>query len=421
MFNQLYSAATLAASVPLYPLFLSRARGRARIGERYGYWSLNLEDCLWIHGASVGEMNGLTPVMRAIKHAAPGLPLLATATSVTGLEKAAPVSDVQRLLPFDSQLYLSRALARVRPRAFVFAETELWPGLLNYLRQREVPRLLVNARMSDHSFPRYRMLKPIVQPLLSGLDQILVSDQISEERFLALGAPRERVLVVGNAKYDLSPALTAPDEINKLRRWLFSEEWPILVLASLRPGEEEVWFTALSRAYAAGANLNVIIGPRHQEKFAFFAERLDAFGLKFIRRSEASAEGPAASGVPILLLDTMGELNRMFAVADAAFVGATLIPIGGHNPLEPAMYGACPVLGPYTQNVSDITDSLQRAGALIRIGSEADIAEVIELVVDRSDALREKGARAKQVWQQYCGATSRIVAKILPFLQRKAS
>ena len=416
MLNALYSASVFAGSLPLYPLFMLGSRGRLRISERYGDWRLTLPDCIWFHGASLGEMNGLLPLMKAVRTGFAQLPILASATSTTGLERAQLGSDHQRLLPLDSTVYLKRALRDIYPRALVFGETELWPGLIGYLSSRGVPMLLVNARISDHTFPRYRLMRPVLGPLLSKLQMVLASDQQSAERFEIMGVPKGKLVVTGNSKYDLVPVLSDQDAIAEFRKSFFENDAPVLVLASLRPGEEQYWFPALQHAREHDLTLNVIVAPRHAEKFQFFADSLASHGLPFVRRSEKQNAALGRSG--IVLLDTLGELSRVFAFAQAAFVGATLVEIGGHNPLEPAMYGACPVLGPHTANIRDIAGRLDKAEAVTKVRSTQDIIQFMERLASRDGAIRERGERAKAVWSECCGATARIAGYVKPFIER---
>lgn len=412
--RNLYGALTLAASFPLSLIMLASRRGRSRLKERFGLWSLSLPECLWFHGASLGEINGLVPLMNRFKAQYPTLPILVTATSISGLERAAGSADYVRLLPFDNSLWLKLAMRDVKPRALVFAETELWPCLIDEVAACSVPLYLVNARISDFSYSRYKAMRKLLEPGLKKISLILTANEVSRLRFIELGAVPDRVKVAGNAKYDIKPLVASSEEALKLRRLFFSDDHPTLVLGSLRPGEEDVWFPALKAALQSGAKLNVVVAPRHQEKFDFFASRLNQVGLKFERWSERQVAGcrQAANGKTIILLDTLGDLSRVYSFADASFIGATLVPIGGHNPLEPAPYRSCLVLGPYVNNVADIVELLKEQGGCYAVKNSQDVKDFLSRFCARDEELKLIGSKAFEVWQSMAGAVDRIMAHL---------
>ena len=418
--RNLYGAATFAASLPVFPILLLRRRSRERLGERYGGWNLKLSDCLWFHGASVGEVNGLLPVIKRVHELSPQLPLLMSAMTVTGLERARPQVAHTRLLPLDVPIWIRRALGGVQPRALDFSETELWPCLVEYLAQRTVPMFLVNARISDYSFDRYKRMRGLLSPLLTKLNAILVSSQQAAERFTSLGADPARIEVTGNAKYDVKPALSAADDILRLRRRFFADDQPLLVLGSLRPDEEKIWFPLIKKAQQELGSLQVVVAPRHKEKFDYFGQALQSLGIAFRRWSgEKDGGGPAQpNAASVVLLDTMGDLNAVYALADVAFVGGTLVNIGGHNPLEPAAYGACVALGPSTANVADVVVALREKDALISVSDDDSVWKLLQRLALRDAALKQIGQRGQEVWRTFTGATERIVQCLEPILRK---
>ncbi len=416
MIRKLYGLMTFLASAPIFLLMLTRERGRARIFERFGKWGLELNDCIWFHGASMGEINGLLPVIKKMKEAQPTLPILVTATSVTGLEKAKEAANYVRLLPLDNPFWLQIALKKISPRAFVFSETEIWPALLDYLFGRKIPMLLVNARISDKSWPSYQKMQGLVAPSLKQLSAILVSSQQSADRFQALGAKPESIEVLGNAKYDVKPSISSAEEAYKLRQRFFSNGAPVLVLGSVRPEEEESWFGAVKKANAGSdGGVNLVLAPRHKEKFTYFEEALKRFAIDYVKwsqiRDSQSADVPG--GRRVVFLDTMGELGAVYSIADVAFVGATLVNIGGHNPLEPAAYGACVVMGPYVQNVSDVLTAMKEKDACIQIQSGEEVEGIVGRMCRNDPTLKEIGGRGKAVWESYRGASDKILDRIM--------
>lgn len=402
---RLYSIATFVISLLLFPLFLLRARGRARLLERYGRWNLELDDCIWFHGASVGEINGLLPIIARVRGKFPGLPVLLTATSVTGLNRGQGRVDYLRLVPFDNAWWIRRALDHIQPRAFVFGESEMWPALLDYLQHRRIRRYLVNARISEATAARYRTMGVWLRPMVRELDLICAASETYAARFVGLGAAPEKVFAIGNAKYDQEAPLTTEEVRATVRAELAPRPEPVLVLGSLRPGEEAFWFDALRQFNeSAEAIVQVIVAPRHSEKFEYFAKELTKRGIRFSRRSEGAP--PTES---VLLLDSLGELLKAYSIADAAFVGATLVDLGGHNPLEPAMFGACVALGPYTDNVADVMEALFNEQAYVPMRDTRDILEFIRRVARRDPTLSAMGARAQTVWHSFRGASQRVL------------
>lgn len=397
----LYHLLGLLVSLLLAPLFLLTARGRRHFGHRLGGWHLKTGRYLWLHGASAGEVTGLLPLVHRLRREFPELKLLLTATSTTGLDQGAQFVDETRLLPFDHPLWIERALGGVRLAGVVIAETEIWPALLQVLRDRDVPVWFVNCRISDHTVAHYRWFRPLLGPLLNTGRSFLVSNEIAATRFEALGVLPRKLQVVGNMKYDRLPSFAAQSEREQYRAgFLFRPSLPVVVLGSLRPGEEEFWFPPLAECQE---KIDIIVAPRHKEKVEYFEAALRKAGIEYTLRSRSGA----ATGC--VVLDTFGELERCYALADLAFIGATLVPIGGHNPLEAAAYGVPVVVGPYTSNISDVTDSLRSAGGVFEVRSSADVRALLTTLVLRPDELRQVGRKGAAVWEhEYRGATERV-------------
>lgn len=414
LFKVGYSLATLVASPLLVPFFCLKPRGRMRLRERFGAWDLDLSECLWFHGASLGEINGIIPLIELAKRKWPGLAVLVTATSLTGLERAKEVANEVRLLPLDHPWWIKRALQRINPRVFVFGETEIWPALIQELSNRNVPMYMVNARISDKSYGSYNLFRPFLKFLFSKLESIAVADEVSKQRFLALGAETGKVYLAGNAKYDRAPSITSVAERVALKQTVFDNAYPVLVLGSLRPNEETYWFPAIAHILNSGAKLNIVVAPRHREKFEYFAQALTRFCLPFKRRSEVGAGGNlgSANTAEVLLLDTLGELERFYSMANMAFIGGTLENLGGHNPLEAAAYGACIVLGPHVQNIRELASQLESTNAVIMVQSEQDIERALQGLQAGEKYIVETGGRAQELCKKHQGAGARIVEMI---------
>jgi len=358
----------------------------------------------------------MLPVIGKCRSRFPDQKILLTATSSTGLEKAAGSADYLRLLPFDHPLWLQKALRRVRPRIFIFGETELWPNLLDRLAEGKIPMLLVNGRLSEFSQRYYKLLRPLYQKCLEKLTAIFALNDKYRLRFLELGVEPDRVKVTGNAKYDSRPSVQAQSDAALLKARFFSDNAPVIVLGSFRPGEETFWFPVLSAGFKAGAVLNVVVAPRHNEKVRYFAERLQLAGLEFELWSALKSRG-APGAARIVLLDTMGELEPSYSFANLAFVGGTLVEgIGGHNPLEAAAYGVPLAAGPHCENIDDVVAALSAAGAMLFIEQPEDVNKLIERVCAADEDLRRAGARARAVWDRHTGAGEVIVNQIAALL-----
>ena len=393
---------------------LASRRGRARYGERFGGWETVPGSPWWFHGASVGEVQGLLPLLRLVRERYPGERLLLTGTSVTGLERGAGAVDYTRIIPIDSPPLVRRAVSRVSPSRLIISETELWPELLAQVMSRGVPTAIVNGRISDYTMTWYRRLRSIFAPLISRCSVICVPDEEQRARYLEMGAVPERLVVTGHTKYDSEPRHAGDARRVELRVKFFSSSTDrsrILVLGSVRPEEEGWWMDACQRAWSQGQDLRLIVAPRHQEKVGYFIQKLMERGVPFGLWSERASTPSAPERV--LLLDTMGLLEEAYAAADLAFVGATLVDIGGHNPLEPAMYGVPVCVGPHIAVIRTIVEEMEGVGGILRVSSTQDIERVVQQLTKSDSALRETGHAGQQVWQRHRGAAERVLQQVV--------
>lgn len=409
----MYSAAMLSAPALVLPPFMFFKRGRERMSERLGFWNLDFDRSIWVHGASLGEMIGLANIAREIKTALGDIPVVASATSPSGLPKAAQFAEAVRLLPFDSPLYYRRVLERLNARAFIFGETELWPNLLQSLSEKGVPTFLVNARLSDGAFRNYSTFKGVVKPAVSALTHVFAATEEAREKLTSLGVESDRISVVANTKYDIEQKeLLEPDQKRILSRTLFAEDHPIVCLSSLRPGEEDDLFAAIAMLEKDGQKRNYLIAPRHSEKFDFFDARLRTFSLPFERRSKTKS----ATQTRFLLLDTIGELTSVMPAADLVFVGGTFRDFGGHNPLEAAALRIAPVIGPYRSNIRDVSELLESSHALFSPKSVHEIAAVLRTMGNEDH--HRVSSNAKKVADSLKGSSAWIVGRIIPYIKQ---
>jgi len=415
----------------------------SNLGERLGFsfpalanLPANSTGAIWIHAVSVGEaLSGIT-LARRLKETYPHRPLIISTTTQTGQALARdrmPFADAVIYFPLDWAFCVRRALNAVRPSVVLVLETEIWPNFLREAGRRKIPVLFVSGRISDRSFARYQrylgvfgfFLRPFLGNALSNASAFLMQSEKDAQRVRAMGATADRVLISGNLKYDLE--LPAP---TPLSNWLAAEikrsgRSPIIVAGSVVATEEPHALIAFGTLQGEYPKALLVLAPRKPECFDEAAEFIDESHRKFIRRSQLPIAGPSQSqavhppdnstipsDVTVLLIDSIGELASLYALADGAFVGGSLVSSGGHNILEPAAFGKIPVFGPSMENFSEIASRFVSAGAAIQVESPEDAGVAwIELFRD-PERMKKMGETARHLVADSRGATDRAMAEI---------
>jgi 3-deoxy-D-manno-octulosonic-acid transferase len=388
---------------------LLRGKYLANFPERMGFYktAMRAHD-LWIHAVSVGETLAARPVVDEILRERPATTIVFTTTTITGQAQARrlfPDATVT-YFPFDFAGSVKRFLGHHQPRVFATMETEIWPNATRLARGRGLRLLLANGRISDRSYPRYRLMKPFVAAVLRQYDRILAREETDRERFIAIGAPPAAVETSGNVKFDYA-ADTKPLEIEPRLAALIAGR-KVLILGSTMRGEDEALIPDLQR-FIAARNAFVIIAPRKPERFDVVAGLLA--DMRFIRRSDWK-EGPA----DVLLLDSFGELAKVYRFATAAFIGGSLVPTGGHNPIEAAAEGVPVCFGPHMSNFREIARVFLRDGGAIEARSAADVIAFAERMFDDEIAQRTMSDRGRRTVEQNRGAAARTAARIVELL-----
>jgi 3-deoxy-D-manno-octulosonic-acid transferase len=307
--------------------------------------------------------------------------------------------------PLDFGWIVRRAIRRLRPRLVLLAETELWPNFLTACAGRGIPVVVINGRLSPRSFPRYRVVRWWFGRVLRHVRLFCMQSAQDAERIIALGAPAERVRVTGNLKYDFR-GLDQPVDDAALRRTLGLAEGRRLVVAgSTHRGEEEAVLEAFRKAAESRADLCLLLAPRHPERLDEVERLVRRTGLPCVRRSQA-AENPAREGGTILV-DTMGELGRLYAAASVVFIGGSLIPHGGQNILEPAAHGRPVIHGPHMANFAEMRDRFQEAGAAVQVKDAASLLRALERLLDDPAEAERMGRAGQDVVAAQRGATER--------------
>jgi 3-deoxy-D-manno-octulosonic-acid transferase len=420
-----YNLALLAALVVGAPWWLWRMatthKYREGLAERLGKVPARLaalsreRPLIWLHAVSVGEVLAASRLVGELDRAFPEHHLVVSTTTRTGQKLARERFGRDRVFycPLDLPWAVRVYLKALQPRLLILAETEFWPNLLSGCFRRGIPVAVVNARISDRFWPRYRLLRGLWKPLLSRLSRVLAQSETDAERLKTIGCLPERVSVTGNLKFDVR----AVEEAEATRQMkALAHDLRLVVAGSTLEGEEAALLEAWPKLLEADPQLALVLAPRHPERFEVVAALLDNSGFPWVKRSDWRAEmhlGTDDTPKPlnpgqIVLLDTIGELASVYSLAAVAFVGGSLIPAGGHNPLEPAQFGVPIVMGPHYANFRAIADDL-RAQDAVRIAAKEDLAAtLIELLRDRI-AAAEMGERARQVFVQQAGATMRCV------------
>jgi 3-deoxy-D-manno-octulosonic-acid transferase len=431
-----YSFITLLALVVLAPYFVYQALRHNKyvgsLGQRLGYhpvsFNLDADESIWVHAVSVGEVLAARPLLRDLRQRYPELRLFLSTTTRAGQELARrSVSDVDGVFyfPFDWTFTVRRTMDIVKPRLFVMMETEIWPNLLRECRARGVKTILVNGRISYRSFPRYRLVRPFFRRVLAHVDAFCVQGEETRRRLIELGADPSRVTVTGSLKFDALDTTAAPgvapargrDRV--LRFFRITGNRPVFVAGSTLKGEEEAVIRAFNRVRTAGSNALLILAARHPERFAEVERLCRHEGLATVRRTALAIDAePRADAV---ILDTIGELAQVYQLATAVFVGGSLVPAGGHNILEPAVFGKPIVFGPHMQNFAEIAEAFLANGAAVQVQNESELVQaVVDLMTDPVRRAR-LGAAARALVDANRGAKDRtlaIVGSLLPSRDR---
>jgi 3-deoxy-D-manno-octulosonic-acid transferase len=382
-----------------------------RVPRRLTAGSVDGPPVIWLHAVSVGEVLAATQLVKALDKALPEYFVAISTTTRTGQALARERFGSNRVFycPLDLPWAVAAYLNALKPRMLILVETEFWPNLLSGCLQREIPVVVVNARISNRSWPRYRRLRALWKPILSRLSCVLAQSENDAERLRAIGCASERVTVAGNLKFDVRAA-TESDATRILRA--LGGDLRFVVAGSTLDGEEAALLDAWPRLLAADRQLVMVLAPRHPERFGAVASLLEKSGHPWIRRSEWNAQQPEPlQPGTIVLLDTIGELASVYSLASVAFVGGSLVAAGGHNPLEPAQFGVPIVMGAHYANFTAITEALRARDAL-RIATKEDLAGMLSELLSNRAAAEAMGTRARKVFEQQAGATERCMAAI---------
>lgn len=400
----------LYLSIPLILLkLLWRSRRlpvyRQRVKERFGYYPVTFKRSIWIHAVSMGETIAAVPLIKALHARYPMLPIVVTTMTPTGAQQVKmALGDVVThvYIPYDLPCAVGRFLRAIQPIINITMETELWPNTFAACRKKKIPICLMNARLSEKSARGYQRAASLTREMLQAVEVIAAHGQQDAERFIQLGAPANRVVVTGNLKFDMTIPANILEQGEVLRHELGKERF-IWIAASTHEGEEEIILAAHQALRQHCPQALLILVPRHPDRFDLVA-KLASQSFTVQRRSQKQ---PFLSETAVYLGDTMGELLIMYAAADVAFIGGSLIPHGGHNMLEPGVLGKPLLTGEHLFNFKEISELFIQANAMMKAHDASELADYLEKLA-RDDAERtQRGERAWQVVDANRGALAK--------------
>ncbi|MBI3657815.1 MAG: 3-deoxy-D-manno-octulosonic acid transferase [Acidobacteria bacterium] len=391
----------------------------ARLGFFKTLESNGFEKVLWVHAVSVGETLACKPLISLIKRQHPSWQVILSTTTLTGhrlaREQLRPPVDEIIYFPIDLPFAVRRAVARTQPDLVMVAETEIWPNFLRECARRDIPCVLVNGRLSTRSFRRYRWVRRFMQDVLHHFDLLLAQSNDDAERLRALGAPDARLQVIGNMKYDIQPSTpAAAASLHQLvKDSLGIDKGGVLLLAgSTVDGEDKIILSTFVKLKAKHKSFRLILAPRHPERFSLVEQLINRLGLKYARRSRLGDGVLPREAIEVLLLDTMGELAGLYELADLVFIGGSLVPKGGHNIIEPALYAKPILFGPYTQNFSHIVKTFLDEHAAVEARDPDHLLTLLDELLIDPRARAQLGRNARAIIERNGGATQRTLACI---------
>lgn len=409
-------ALLLLVSLPWWLIQMLRlGKYRAGLSERLGFVPARLrvpgsQPVAWLHAVSVGEALAVAPMVEQLR--GEGWRVVVSTTTHTGQKLARNKFGAENVFyfPIDLPFCIRPYLRLLRPRLVVLAETEFWPMFLHLARRSGARVAVVNARISDRSFPRYQRCRGILERVLAPVDLFLAQSDNDAARLKAIGAAEEKVEVAGNLKFDVAPPLES-EAVAAVGMRLRQGGAPVLVVGSTVEGEEDFILQSFRQVLREFPQAVMVLAPRHKERFDEVAELLRQRRMKFFRRSAGATTGEDLRGA-VLLLDTLGELAAIYRYADLAFVGGSLVPRGGHNILEPAFFARAILTGPHTENFRDILRCFEEGGAVVRC-ARANLGITFILLLRENQQRAALGENAQKVLLAQRGATARSVARLL--------
>lgn len=425
----LYNILLLAASPVLALLMLfaaaSAQKYRSGLAQKLGFVSSSITRRLsgtrpvWIHAVSVGEVMAAIPLLHAMKGRYPRQTIVLSTVTATGNHTAAlkaHQADAVIYFPFDYPFMVKRAIKRIHPRLFITMETELWPNFLREMKRNGIPSVVVSGRISNHSYRRYRLARLFFSRVLANIDAFYMQTEEDARRIISIGAQSDRVSTLGNLKCDQEvPLLTAGEKNHLCSALRLRGGQHIFIAGSTHRGEEEMVLEVFKRLRESCADLMLILAPRHPERFSEVANLIARSGFTCLRKTELA--GQEATRVPqVILLDTIGELSKLYSIGTVIFVGGSLVPTGGHNVLEPAAYHKAVLFGPHMENFEEIARCLTQSGGGLQVDDRETLFLTAKRLLEDETLRSDLGEKAFEIIARNQGTTRKAIEAVGTFL-----
>ena len=382
------------------------------------------KDCIWIHGASVGEIVATSPLVKQIRKEMPERPILVSAFTVGGYNMAKqiiPEADAIIYFPLDLPFVAESLVKRIHPGVFMPVETELWPNFLRAIRERHIPVMMVNGRISEKSVKSYRYLYGIWDDMLNTVTRFCMQSSIDAEYITHLGADRDKIFVTGNTKFDQTYAEVTAEDLGKYREELgIGDAYPVIVAGSTHPGEEKVLFQAFQSVRKEYPDARLVIAPRKTTRADEIAKLASSYGYETGFRSIMKEESSYRKSYPVLLIDTIGELGRIYSIGDVVFVGDSFSNTGGHNVLEPAAHAKPILVGPSMQNFKDSYALLSKVRACKMVNNTTELTHEFLDIMKNDERRKAMGEASMQVIRENRGADVRSIMYLKDLLDLTA-
>lgn len=436
MFRYLYNIVFLAVFLVTCPYYICHMWRRGRLfqafGERLGLYSsdvkqklASLKDPVWIHAVSVGEMMLATVLVRELRRNRPDFPVVITTTTSTGRQVGEKLVDANLVLlynPVDFYFFVAQAFRCIKPSILVLMEQEIWANYLWQAEKHNAPVWLLNARLSDRSWNRFRRFRWLTEPVLKKLSFVAAQDRPDVRRLADAGFPAHAIFYVGSMKFDVAELASfdagLSGQIRKAANW--KDDEMILLGGSTHPGEERVLLEIFSDLKKQYPGLRLLLAPRHVERTRSVAQLCAECGFLAVRRSRLEPEKPPAAPIDVLLLDTTGELRSIYDLGTINFIGKSLVGKGGQNFIEAARAGRPVVVGPNMQNFSRLAEYFVRENALIQVKDRGELANIFTILLADAAKRRMAGQKAQDLFRENLGSGARSAEMILQYLASRA-
>jgi len=420
----LFSISVLAVPFILFAV-LSTKKYRSGLSQKAGFIpdtilsKLSGERPVWIHAVSVGEVMTTIPLIRKLKENYPDQKIVLSTVTLTGNYTAtlkAKQANAVIYFPYDYPFIVKRVIKIIHPKLFITLETELWPNFLRELKKKHIPSVVISGRISKGSYHRYRWTRFFFSRVLANIDAFYMQTDVDAQRIIDIGAPRDRVITVGNLKFDQSlPTLTSEEKRQFYNMLHVPEGQKIFIAGSTHRGEEDVILDIFKSLKKSHTDLILLLAPRHPERFNEVANLINRHRLRGIRKTALSKHSQA-NRYDVILLDTIGELSKLYSIGTIIFVGGSLVEIGGHNVLEPAVYKKAVLFGPYMDNFLEISGYLKNNGGGLQVQTKEELLAHAEKLLSDDTVRNELGEKAFEIISHNQGTIEKAMEIIAKFI-----